>query len=108
MVKREAEAAGLDPQTVTPHVLRHSYATELPDDVLTIREAQELLGHGNVATTRTYTRVRPKDLAAKVQARDEKGEEAAVVSSLVQALEALSTEQRQALAAALLRTGAAA
>ena len=50
---------------VTPHALRHTWATEPLDDGFTIREVQELLGHSSAAMTQTHPQVRPKDLAAK-------------------------------------------
>jgi integrase/recombinase XerD len=54
---------------VTPHVLRHSYATELLGEGFSIREVQVLLGHRNVNTTQIYTHVRPHELAEKIRGR---------------------------------------
>jgi site-specific recombinase XerD len=105
MVKREAVAAGLDAAGVTPHVLRHTYATQLLDDGFTIREVQELLGHSNVSTTQIYTHVSPKGLREKIAARDEAQAADPAVSGLVAALASLTPEQKAALIAALQGDG---
>jgi len=47
---------------VTPHTLRHSYATHLLENGVGIRYIQELLGHAKPETTMTYTHVAKKDL----------------------------------------------
>ncbi|MFH1663248.1 MAG: site-specific tyrosine recombinase/integron integrase [archaeon] len=65
LVKKCAEKAGIQ-KHVTPHSLRHSFATHLLESGENIRKIQELLGHSNLATTQIYTFVSTEELK-KVQ-----------------------------------------
>lgn len=72
LVKRLKAKAGII-GILTPHVFRHSYATELIEDGFPLHEVQRLLRHRNIATTERYLHVRDESLRAKIARRNERG-----------------------------------
>ena len=75
LVKALAVEAGIPPDRISPHVLRHAFATHLLEGGADLRAVQMLLGHADIATTQIYTHVQTKHLVDLVNHKHPLGDD---------------------------------